>query len=129
YHKETTFLPICPVFMQYDKPRVFSGESYSSFFRQLMYYFCQIQTYLGYQPSERLPPAVADLEFNQKWHFEEAIKNKQYFRSEMTPHSTRATVISEKSLILPAQIIGKEISGHIGEDLPRYYTVVNSDYI
>lgn len=51
------------------------------------------------------------------------------YKSDVTPHSARATVVSHHIRILPAKIIGNYITGHETEQTVAYYTVVDPEYL
>lgn len=56
-------------------------------------------------------------------------KLQRKYISEITPHSARATVVSNHIKLLPPHVIGKYITGHESEQMIAYYTVLDPAYM
>lgn len=128
-HELSDFGKICPVFMKYDEAKVYSAQNMALFFRNLVYFFNQVKVGLCQPTIDQLPEEVSDIAFNSKKDFEWAMRCRHKFNTQYTPHGLRATVVSVHAPILPPHVIGEYITGHTSENMVKYYTVIDSDYI
>tara|TARA_R110001583_G_scaffold112646_2_gene262345 strand:+ start:1604 stop:4732 length:3129 start_codon:yes stop_codon:yes gene_type:complete len=126
-HKESIFGKISPIFMRYDLPEVYSSVVYGNYYTYLMYYFSLIKIMIGEDPVDELPDEVYSLTFDDLESFKQAVRFRSEFKSKYTPHGTRASVVSVLATILPADIIGQYVTGHVSVDHVKYYTVVTAD--
>ncbi|MBI5006223.1 MAG: hypothetical protein HZB95_03760 [Nitrosomonadales bacterium] len=129
YHEQSDFGKICPVFMRYDDAQTYDASALSLFFHNIIYFFNQIKLSLGQATTDPMPYEVTSLSFKVKEDFKQAMLYRSEFDTKYTPHGLRATVVSVHAPILPPHIIGKYITGHTSENMVRYYTVVDSDYM
>ena len=121
--------PISPVFHLYNNHNVYSESSMRKFYNNVVYFFQQIKISQRMKLREAMPAAVVNLSFDRPEHFSLAEEHRHEFRSQYTPHGTRATVISASCLFLPIQIVASKISGHRGINDTLHYAVVDETYI
>jgi hypothetical protein len=127
-HEHSRFGKICPIFMAYEGLKNYTAQQYSKFFNQLIYFMCQIKTALGLPVTETMPAKVAGLSFTNITDFFSAYDYRGEFKSAHTPHSTRASVVSQYSPFLPPMFIGKHITGHTNEQTVLHYMVLDPTY-
>lgn len=128
-HELSDFGKICPIFMQYDKPRNATLDMTSKYYRWFVYYINLTKISFGEASLDPLPTAIEHLSFTQRSDFEKAELARKGFRSKFTPHGTRATVISSFAPLLPPHVIGEEISGHVSDAMVLYYTKLDSSHL
>lgn len=129
YHELSDFGKICPIFMKYNEAQVYSASSMALLFKSLVYFFNQLKVGVGQSKLELLPDEIKSLKFNCRDDFETAMRCRNKFTTMHTPHGLRASVVSIFAPILPPHIIGENITGHVSENMVRYYTVIDSDYM
>ncbi|GHD80350.1 hypothetical protein [Vogesella fluminis] len=129
YHELSDFGKIRPIFMKYNEPKVYTSSSMASFFRNIIYFFSLIKISLGQDVADKLPEEVSNLLFDNRRDFEKATRCRSKFSTDYTPHGLRASVVSIYAPILPPHVIGENITGHVSDNMVKYYTVINSDYI
>lgn len=127
-HEHSRFQKICPIFMTYEGPKNYGAHQYSKFFNHLMYFMCQIKTSLGMPVTEAMPAQVAGLSFKSITDFFTAYDYRDDFKSAHTPHSTRASVVSQYSPFLPPMFIGKHVTGQTNEQTVIHYMVLDPSY-
>lgn len=127
-HEHSRFDKICPIFMSYEATKNYGAPAYSHFFNSLIYFMCQIKKSLGMAVAESMPPQVADLSFKSRADFCSAYDCRDEFKSAHTPHSTRASVVSQYSQFLPPMFIGKHVTGHTNEQTVLHYMVLDPTY-
>ncbi|MBA1219334.1 hypothetical protein G7017_00295 [Pseudomonas fulva] len=127
-HEQSRFGKICPIFMNYEIAKNYSAAPYSRFFNNLMYFTCQVKTSLGIYVSETMPTQLEGLSFNKISDFATAYDYREEFKSAHTPHSTRASVVSQYSPFLPPMFIGKYVTGHTNEQTVMHYMVLDPTY-
>jgi hypothetical protein len=120
--------PISPVFHLYKTNNVYSETSMMRFYNYLVYFFQQLKISQRLPLREPIPAGVANLPFDRPEHFSQAEKLRNEFKSQYTPHGTRATVISAACLFLPIQVVASKISGHRGINDTLHYAVVDETF-
>jgi len=128
-HELSDFGKICPIFMKYSEAKVFTSASVASFFRNFMYFFNQVKQSIGHKTTDAMPAEVSELKFDCRVDFDKATRCREKFKTKYTPHGLRATIVSVNAPIVPPHIIGKYMTGHTSENMVRYYTVMDGDYI
>ncbi|TLF51645.1 hypothetical protein FEI13_08225 [Halomonas urmiana] len=116
---------VSPIFIRYDKKEVYGEHVASEYYNVLMFYVSILKKMIGEDPIDELHLEKDNPNFDKKKDFEFALRKLKNFSSGYTPHGTRASVVSIMSTVLPADIIGKFITGHVSVDTVKYYTVVN----
>lgn len=129
YHELSDFGKFKPLFIRYDSTKVYSEDSFSQYFKSFVYFFNQIKVSLSQSPTDALPAKIIDLNFDCRDDFVLAARVRKEFKTERTPHLTRASVVSVNAPLLPPHIIGSRVTGHLSENMVKYYTVVDNDYI
>lgn len=125
----TNYEPISPIFHLYQNNAVYSESSMRKYYNNLVYFFQQIKTQQRMNLREEMPAIIANLTFDRPEHFSLAEQHRDQFKSQYTPHGTRATVISASSLFLPIHIVASKISGHRGINDTLHYAVVDETFI
>lgn len=127
-HEHSRFEKICPIFMNYESKKNYSSWQYSRFFNNLIYFMCQIKVSLGISLTENMPTELAGLSFTKITDFFKAYDYRDKFKSAHTPHSTRASVVSQYSPFLPPMFIAKHVTGHTNEQTVMHYMVMDPTY-
>lgn len=127
-HEQSRFGKICPIFMKYECSKNYDAQQYSKYFNNLMYFMCQVKTSLDLPIAEKMPAQVSGLAFKSISDFTVAYDYRSEFKSAHTPHSTRASVVSQYSPFLPPMFIGKHITGHTNEQTVQHYMILDPSY-
>jgi hypothetical protein len=128
-HEETDYDKIKPIFSRggitNEDGKPFSETSYSGAFVLILNSFQEFCN----KPSENSDKPI----FSEKINFVtvETVegKKKPVLSSDVSPHSARATLVSNHIKILPPYVIGQYCTGHETEACVAYYTVVDSAYM
>ena len=133
YHEDSTFGKIISLFPKGGTPGVLAPDSYSKYFRRLIYsfdLFCRFQ--LAIDSTNIMPEALGEFETLDEAHdYLSAVKLEAEACKliEHTPHSCRASVVSEYIRILPPHIIGIYITGHATVEHVMYYAKLDPAYL
>lgn len=133
YHEESPFGKILTMFPRGGTPGVLNPESYTKYFKRLIYsfdLFCRFQ--LGIGSTNSMPEALGDFEtLDNASDYLSAVKLEADACKliEHTPHSCRVSVVSEFIRILPPHIIGAFITGQATEEHVMYYAKVDPAYL
>lgn len=133
HHEDSPFGKIITIFPRGGMPGVLSPDSYTKYFRRLIYsfdLFCRFK--LDMDSTNPMPEALADYEtLDSPADYLSAIRLERMACKliEHTPHSCRVSVVSEYIRILPPHIIAAFITGHATEHHVMYYAKVDPAYL
>lgn len=132
-HENSPFGKITTLFPKGGEPGPLISESYAKYFKRLIFGFDIFVRYsLGMQATNSLPEEFKDIEsVDTPADFLKAIllEKKACKKIEHTPHSCRASVVSEYIRILPPWIIGRFITGQATESHVVYYAKLDPAYL
>lgn len=141
YHEDSDFGQILTVFPrglaaglhQGELPGPFTGHTHREYFKKLIFSFDMFCRYsLGISPCNQMHEKFASIESLETIEdYASALKlmNKGLDLIEHSPHSCRASVVSEYIRILPPNIIGDYITGHSTVAHVIYYAKCDPEYL
>ncbi|MBY0445706.1 MAG: hypothetical protein K2Q15_10910, partial [Burkholderiales bacterium] len=132
-HEGSVFGKIVTIFPNWMGPGTLETSSYLRYFKRLINsfdLFCRYQ--LRIEASNQMPEALDQIEsIEDPLDFLAAVKLEVEASKliEHTPHSCRASVVSEYIRILPPHIIGSHLTGHATVAHVMYYAKVDPAYL
>lgn len=112
-------------------PGPFAESTFTRYFKNLIFSFdLFLRFQLGMKTSSPMPEEIGSLSsLNNIDEWETALSLFDPKLIEQTPHSCRATVVSEYIKILPPDVIGNYITGHATVAHVLYYVKIDPAYI